>query len=80
MSFRFMPTRVKCVLDRRSATLVRGTDEFKNWDTDPKPRHDLDPVCMEVIQHWIHAYDQPGCAAGSCTELNPRQVSISVFQ
>ena len=59
MSFTFLPTRVKCVLDRRSATLVRGTDEFKNWAEDPKPRYDLDPVCMETIQHWIKAYADP---------------------
>tara|TARA_R110000868_G_scaffold28525_4_gene106862 strand:- start:12484 stop:13305 length:822 start_codon:yes stop_codon:yes gene_type:complete len=59
MSFTFLPTRVKCVLDRRTAILVRGKDDYGHWDYDPRPRYDLDPVCMETIQHWIRAYADP---------------------
>lgn len=68
MSFTFLPTRVKCVLDRRPATLVRGTDTYGYWDSDPRPRHDLDPVCMDYIQHWIKAYASPDVAQEAVRE------------
>ena len=59
MSFTFLPTRVRCVLNRRTAILVRSKDDYGHWDYDPRPRYDLDPVCMETIQHWIKAYADP---------------------
>ena len=59
MSFTFLPTKTRCVIGRRTATLVRGVDEYNNWDYDPEPRTDLDPICMEEIQHWIKAYADP---------------------
>jgi ectoine hydroxylase-related dioxygenase (phytanoyl-CoA dioxygenase family) len=62
MSFTFLPTRVRCLLDRRTAILVRGTDEYQNWEYDPRPRQDLDPICMDAIQHWIKEYANPGVA------------------
>lgn len=59
MSFTFLPTKTRCVIGRRTATLVRGVDEYNNWDYDPEPRTDLDPICMDTIQHWIKAYADP---------------------
>jgi hypothetical protein len=59
MSFIFMPTHTRCVIGRRSAHLVRGKDEFQHWDADPEPRHDLDPACMEAIEHWRQSYADP---------------------
>ncbi len=59
MSFTYLPTRTRCILGRRTATLVRGVDDYHHWDYDPAPRADLDPVCMETIQYWIKAYADP---------------------
>ncbi len=59
MSFTFLPTRVRCVIGRRTARLVRGTDRYGHWDHDPEPRFDLDPVCMDVIKYWTRAYADP---------------------
>ena len=59
ISFTFLPTRVKCLLEKRTAILVRGNDTYRYWDYDPKPRYDLDPVCMDTIKHWISAYADP---------------------
>ena len=60
MSFTFLPTRVRCVIGRRTARLVRGVDRHGHWDDDPEPRRDLDPACMEVIRRWIKGYADPG--------------------
>ncbi len=59
MSFTFLPTETRCLLGRRSAILVRGNDYFNNWDRDPEPTTDLDPICMESIGYWIKAYADP---------------------
>ena len=59
MSFTYLPTRVKCDLPDRTAILVRGKDEYGYWKYDPVPRHDLDPVCMEVMRYWIQGYSDP---------------------
>ncbi|MEC7490351.1 MAG: phytanoyl-CoA dioxygenase family protein [Pseudomonadota bacterium] len=59
MSFTYLPTRTRCLLGRRTAILVRGKDDYHHWDYDPEPRADLDPACMETIQHWIKAYADP---------------------
>ena len=56
MSFIYMPTRVRSIVGRRSALLVRGQDNFGHWDTDPEPRYDLDPVTLTVMQRWINGY------------------------
>ena len=62
MSFTYLPTRVRCVLEGRTAVLVRGVDEEKHWAYDPEPRFDLDPVCMKVIEYWIKGYADPNVA------------------
>ena len=59
MSFTFLPTRVRCVIGRRTAILARGVDRYGHWDYDPEPRFDLDPVCMDVIRYWIKGYADP---------------------
>lgn len=59
MSFTFLPTRVRCNIPGRTATLVRGTDTYGYWGPDPVPRHDLDPVCMEKIRIGILEYADP---------------------
>lgn len=56
LSVIYLPTYVRSVVGRRSALLVRGTDAYGHWDADPVPRHDLDPVCMEVMNRWIAGY------------------------
>ncbi len=49
----YIPPHVASIKDRRSALLVRGVDEYDNWDRDPLPRHDLDPVCLaELDRIW----------------------------
>jgi ectoine hydroxylase-related dioxygenase (phytanoyl-CoA dioxygenase family) len=45
----FIPTHVKSPLGRRSAMLVRGVDEYGYWDAEPRPRFDLDPQALEVM-------------------------------
>ena len=56
MSFTFLPTRVRCSLEGRTALLVRGVDEFGYWGRDREPTCDLDPDCMEAIEYWIKEY------------------------
>ena len=62
MSFTYLPTRVRCTLPGRSATLVRGADAYGHWARDPTPRRDLDPVCMEAMRRGIADYADPGIA------------------
>jgi len=53
LAFFYIPTSVASSKVRRSALLVRGTDEYKHWDSDPLPRFDLDPVCIaELDRVW----------------------------
>lgn len=41
LAIRYIPTYVKQVKIRDSATLVRGIDEYSNFDLEPEPREDL---------------------------------------
>jgi chlorinating enzyme len=52
----YIPTHVKSKVGRRSATLVRGVDEYGYWEPEPKPRHDLDPDCMAVMKKSWNQY------------------------
>lgn len=53
LAFFFIPTHVKSAKNRRGAMLVRGVDKYRNWDDDPLPRFDLDPICMsELDRVW----------------------------
>ena len=49
-AFFYIPTHVRSVTGRRSATLVRGTDRFGHWDADPLPRFDRDPLAMDALR------------------------------
>ena len=62
MSFTYLPTRVRCTLPDRTAVLARGKDAYGHWKYDPAPRHDLDPVCMEIMRYWIQGYADPDVA------------------
>lgn len=42
LAIRYIPTHVRQIKTRDSATLVRGTDAFGNFDHEPAPRADLD--------------------------------------
>lgn len=49
-AFFYIPTYVRSTTGRRSATLVRGVDRHGNWDADPLPRFDLDPVAFAAMR------------------------------
>tara|TARA_Y100001970_G_C14258995_1_gene877932 strand:+ start:5853 stop:6785 length:933 start_codon:yes stop_codon:yes gene_type:complete len=44
----FIPTHVKSTIGRRTAYLVRGTDEYGHWDDDPIPQGRFD---SDIISH-----------------------------
>jgi chlorinating enzyme len=53
LAFFYIPPHVKSMSGRRKALLVRGVDTFNNWDADPMPCFDLDPVCIaELDRVW----------------------------
>ncbi len=53
LAFFYMPSHVRSAAGRRNALLIRGTDRHQHWDADPKPRFDLDPVCLaELDRVW----------------------------
>jgi len=56
IAFFYMPTHTKSTLGRRSAMLVSGEDGYENWDKDPEPKIDLDPVSMAVLDKVWAAY------------------------
>lgn len=59
MSFTFLPTRVRCDLEGRTAMLMRGVDEYGYWGSDRKPVRDLDPDCLAAIEYWKKEYANP---------------------
>ena len=36
--------------------LVRGVDEYGHWDPEPRPRFDMDPVAVEIMQKSWQQY------------------------
>ena len=56
LSVVYMPPYTRCVVGRRTALLVRGTDRDGHWDADPEPRFDLDPLCLDHIRQCTEAY------------------------
>ena len=47
LALRFIPTRIRqTVRQDDSATLVRGTDRFGNFEPEPRPTRDNDPECL----------------------------------
>ena len=59
VSFFYMPTHTKSLLGRRTATLVRGTDDYGHWDAEPAPSRDLDPECMSFLRSTWAQYRDP---------------------
>ncbi len=46
-AIRYIPTYIRQTSEiRDSATLVRGVDEFGNFDLEPEPRSEFDPDCV----------------------------------
>ena len=45
-ALRYIPTHVRQTKVRDSAMLVRGVDEYKNFDPEPRPRGDLDEAAL----------------------------------
>ncbi len=58
----YIPTHVRSTLARRTACLVRGEDKYGHWDADPIPRHDYDPVVMELVDLARETYIDPTIA------------------
>ena len=46
LAIRYIPTTVRQLKVRDSATLVRGVDRHGNFDLEPRPRHDLDEAAL----------------------------------
>lgn len=58
LAFFYMPTHCVSTIGRRSALLMRGRDRHGNWDEDPIPKEDLDPVCMAFLKDmWARYQD-----------------------
>ncbi len=49
----YIPTSVRSTVGRRTASLVRGVDEYGHWDDDPEPLRDRDP---EILAHMRAAH------------------------
>lgn len=43
LAIRYIPTSLKQVAGEDSATLVRGVDEYRHFEHEPRPKHDLEP-------------------------------------
>ena len=49
-AIRYIPTYIRQTAGvRDSATLVRGKDEYGNFDPEPVPRTDFDPECVAFL-------------------------------
>ena len=59
LSFFYMPAHTKSLLGRRTATLVRGKDDYGHWDPEPLPARDLDPECMAFLRSTWAQYRDP---------------------
>jgi non-haem Fe2+, alpha-ketoglutarate-dependent halogenase len=46
MAIRYIPTHVRQTKVRDSAMLVRGVDRYRNFDPEPRPRHDVDEAAL----------------------------------
>jgi hypothetical protein len=55
-AFFYIPTHAYCPAGRRTALLVRGTDQFGHWDTDPLPKFDFDPPAFAAMRNAWGAY------------------------
>jgi non-heme Fe2+,alpha-ketoglutarate-dependent halogenase len=49
-AIRYLPTRLRQLSTRTSATLVRGVDRYGHFDLEPSPAADFDPEALAVHQ------------------------------
>lgn len=59
VAFFYMPAHTKSILGKRTATLVRGQDNYGHWDSEPVPKMDLDPECMTFLRETWSQYRDP---------------------
>lgn len=59
LSFMFIPARVRSTIGRKGAVLLRGEDRYGNWDDDPVPRFNNDPVSLEALKAFQDSYRDP---------------------
>jgi non-heme Fe2+,alpha-ketoglutarate-dependent halogenase len=45
-AIRYIPTYIRQIKVRDSATLVRGVDRYRHFDHEPRPQHDLDTAAL----------------------------------
>jgi ectoine hydroxylase-related dioxygenase (phytanoyl-CoA dioxygenase family) len=53
LAIRYVPTHVRQIGVRDSATLVRGADRHGNFDLEPRPRSDLDAAALAAHQDAV---------------------------
>jgi ectoine hydroxylase-related dioxygenase (phytanoyl-CoA dioxygenase family) len=53
LAIRYIPTDLKQLKVRDSATLVRGVDQYGNFDHEPRPRHDLDQAALAAHEDAV---------------------------
>jgi hypothetical protein len=58
-SFMFIPAHVRSTIGRKGSILLRGEDRYGNWDDDPIPRYNRDPVSMAVLKAFQDSYRDP---------------------
>ena len=54
LAIRYIPTDVKQLKVRDSATLVRGVDRDGNFDHEPRPKRDLDAAALAAHEDAIN--------------------------
>lgn len=53
LAIRYIPTHVRQLKSRDSATLVRGRDAYGHFDLDPAPKSDLDEAALAVHRNAV---------------------------
>ena len=54
LAIRYVPTDIKQLKVRDSATLVRGVDRDGNFDHEPRPKRDLDEAALAAHEDAIN--------------------------
>ena len=49
-AIRYIPTHVKNVVGRDFAALVRGVDEYRHFNSERRPEHDLEPAALAAYE------------------------------
>lgn len=68
-SIRYVPTHVKRLGPRDSALLVRGVDEYRHFDPEPRPESDFHPEAMAFHAETTKRYMEQYLAARHEREL-----------